>query len=355
MTIPYKWIRRAALAGVLTLPIVASGCGLFSKETSQNIDPPPAEAQSGAKTGDAGGAAATAKELGMKSPVTVYLKDANGYLAPVSLETAAGDGSSAGQKALELMVDGGAHASMLPSGFSPVLPKGTTIKSLHVDKNKLAVVEFSKSFTDYNPQDERSIVEAVTWTLTGINGIQKVELWCEGEKLSEMPVDGFPLDKPLTRDVGINLEEGHGTNMSRSTPVTLYFSAQTEQGDPYYVPVTRLVPRSAETVLQTAMQQLIAGPLETSALTGVMLPDVGVKEVVENGDTVTVDLTDAQFKKGEKVPSEMLHAVILSLTETSGKSKVQIKVNGSADYKDDNNASYSAPVSRPEHLNAFES
>ncbi|AJY76008.1 GerMN domain-containing protein [Paenibacillus beijingensis] len=354
MTIRYHWIRKAALAGALTLPLATAGCGFFSKETSQNIDPPPAEAQSGTQTTNAGAAAASADGQGAQSSMTVYLKDGNGYLAPVSLQTAEGTGISPGQRALELMVDDGPHASGLPQGFTAVLPKGTTVKSLHVDKNKLAVVEFSKSFTDYNPQDERSIVEAVTWTLTGISGIQKVELWCEGEKLSEMPVDGFPLDQPLTRAVGINLEQQQGT-ASRSTPVTLYFSAQTEAGDSYYVPVTRLVPRSGDSMLKTAMTQLIAGPLDSSALTGVMLPDVGVKDISASGDTVTVDLQDAQYKKGEKVPSEMLQAVVLSLTETSGASKVQIKLNGSSDYKDDNNASYSAPVSRPEHLNAFKS
>ncbi|WP_138752435.1 GerMN domain-containing protein [Paenibacillus sinopodophylli] len=345
-----RWIRGAVLSGVLVLPILTAGCGLFSQETSQSIDPPQIEVKDGVDGAETGQAVVDGE-----TQMTVYLEDRNGYLAPISLQTTLGVNEQAGQKALEMMVENGAYAGQLPEDFRAVIPQGTQIKSYKYDKEqKLATVEFSEPFADYNVQDERTIVEAITWTLTAIPGIEGVEVWYEGAKLPEMPVDGYPLDDKLTRAVGINIEAAEGVNYAQSTPVTLYFSAQTLNDEQYYVPVTRLVDRSASPA-QAALEQLISGPLNKKELTSVILPDVQVKNVVQEGDTVTVDLQDEGYQEGEKLPTEMLQALVLSVTEVTGAASVQIKVNGEANIVDMKDQSYSAPVGRPHHVNAIKS
>ncbi|KRE51196.1 GerMN domain-containing protein [Paenibacillus sp. Soil522] len=346
-----RWIRGAVLTGVLVLPIITAGCGFFSQETSQSIDPPQVEVKDGTEGAETGQAA----ELGEESQMTVYLEDRNGYLAPISLQTTLGTNETAAQKALEMMVENGAYANQLPEDFRAVIPQGTQIKSYKYDKEqKLATVEFSEPFNDYNVQDERTIVEAITWTLTAMPGIEGVEIWCEGAKLSEMPVDGYPLDETLTRAIGINIEAAEGVNYAESTPVTLYFSAQTLSDEQYYVPVTRLVARSSSPA-QAALEQLISGPLNKKELTSVILPDVQVKNVVQDGDVVTVDLQDEAYQEGQKLPTEMLQALVLSITENTGAATVQIKVNGEANIVDMANNSYSEPVGRPHHVNAIKS
>lgn len=252
-----RWIRGAVLSSVLVLPILTAGCGLFSQETSKSIDPPQVEVKDGVQDLETGQAVLTGEEAQM----TVYLEDRNGYLAPIALQTTLGANEIAAQKALEIMVENGSYASQLPEGFRAVIPQGTQIKSYSYDKEqKLAKVDFSEPFANYNVQDERTIVEAITWTLTAIPGIEGVEISFEGTKLLEMPEDGFPLDEILTREVGINIEAAEGVNYAQSTPVTLYFSAQTLSDEQYYVPVTRLVARSASPA-QAALEQLISGPL----------------------------------------------------------------------------------------------
>ncbi|MGO4543188.1 GerMN domain-containing protein [Paenibacillus sp. 2TAB23] len=345
-----RWIRGAVLSGVLVLPILTSGCGLFSQETSQSIDPPQIEVKDGVDNAETGQAVVEGE-----TQMTVYLEDRNGYLAPISLTTTLGANEQAGQKALEMMVENGAYASQLPEDFRAVIPQGTQIKSYTYDKEqKLATVEFSEPFADYNAQDERTIVEAITWTLTAMTGIEGVEIWYEGAKLPEMPVDGYPLDEKLTRAVGINIEAAEGVNYGQSTPVTLYFSAQTLNDEQYYVPVTRLVARSSDPA-KAALEQLISGPLNKKELTSVILPDVLVNDIVREGNTVTVDLKDEAYQEGQKLPTEMLQALVLSVTESTGAAAVQIKVNGEANIVDMKDQSYSEPVSRPHHVNAIKS
>ncbi|SDT28864.1 germination protein M [Paenibacillaceae bacterium GAS479] len=355
----YKWIRRAALTGALTLPVVVAGCGWFSPSESKEIDPPQGVNGSvvtgiDGENAAAGTGSAEVSAQGTGTGLTVYLKDASGYLAPVTIQAKLDSKLTPQAQALELLVDGGAYSKLLPAGFSAVLPKGTQILNVAVDaKTKLASVEFSKQFADYNEQDERRILEAITYTLTGMEGIQSVELWEEGEKLPEMPIGQFPLDRALSRSIGINLEAEDGVDYTLSTPVTLYFSSKTEAGDSYFVPVTRLVPRTTDK-LTAALDQLAAGPLEESSLIPVWLPNVSAK-VTQNKGTLTLDLLDEEYKKGDVAPSEMMNAVVLSLTENAGIGQVQIKLNGASDFKDDLNMSYTEPVSRPEQLNAFKS
>ncbi|WP_028611862.1 GerMN domain-containing protein [Paenibacillus harenae] len=346
-----RWIRGAVLSGVLVLPILTAGCSFFSQETGKSIDPPQVEVQDGLEGEEIG----QADLQGQDTQMTVYLEDRNGYLAPIALQTTLGTNEVAAQKALEMMVENGAYANQLPEDFRAVIPQGTQIKKYTYDKEqKLAIVEFSEPFSSYNEQDERTIVEAITWTLTAMTGIEGVEIWYEGAKLTEMPVDAFPLDDALTRDIGINIETANGVNYAQSTPVTLYFSAQTLNDEQYYVPVTRLVDRSASPA-QAAIEQLISGPLNTKELTSVILPDVEVKNIVQEGEVVTVDLQDEAYQAGQKLPAEMLQALVLSITETTGADSVQLKVNGETNIIDDADQSYSEPVSRPHHVNAIKS
>lgn len=351
MMIQKRWFRRTALAAALALPVLISGCGLFSQQANKPIDPPQAETSDGLElkpTGQAG-------QQGQETSLTVYLQDRNGYLAPISVSANLGENESAGQKALEMMVENGAYASQLPEDFRAVIPQGTQIKKLEYDpEQKLAKVDFSEPFVDYNSQDERVIVEAITWTLTGIEGIEGVEIYHEGEKLTAMPVANYPMDEPLTRDIGINIELANGVNYSNSSPVTLYFSAETMNDEQYYVPITRLISRS-DSPAHAAMEQLIAGPLDRKKLISVIMPEAEVTNIEKKDDLVIIDIEDESYVEGHKVPSEMLQAVVLSLTETTGATAVQIRINGDSNLVDNKNISYSEPVGKPEHVNALKS
>ncbi|MFD1957629.1 GerMN domain-containing protein [Paenibacillus thailandensis] len=353
-----RWIRRAAIGGMLVIPLVTAGCGLFTEETSA-IDPPQdvvSESDAPTNAGSQVGQPDTAQEVqGEQTRLTVYLQNADGYLAPVSIPVALGQDEQAGEKALALMVEDGEYAAAIPSDFRALLPKGTQINSFTIDpEQKLAKVDFSESFVSYNAQDERPMVEAITWTLTAMSGIEQVELSVQGEKLAEMPVDSFPLDEPLTRSIGINLETASGVTLSQSTPVTLYFSSQTADNEQYYVPVTRLIPRT-DAPAEAAMEQLVSGPLNGSPLTAVVTPDFLVKNVEVNEGVATVDFEDSAYQAGDPIPQELLQAVILSVTENTEAKQVQIRLNGDSNIVDENNNSYNQPVERPHHVNALKS
>ncbi len=346
----YKWVRWVVIMGLFAF--VASGCGISGKDdATQPIDPPPGSADGIEDTAAQAGGEDAGQQAQSQQQVTLYFKDAKGYVAPVTMAIEKTEGIA--RKSLEYMVEDGPYQQMVPQGFTALLPKGTEIKGMDIVKDKkLAIVDFSKEFLNYNPQDERKILEAVTWTLTGFPSIQQVQLWVEGKALQEMPVDGTPLDEPLTRAaLGINIEQAEGVDLSEAVPVTLYFLNQTEDLQTYYVPVTRMIART-DNIAKASVEQLIKGPKGTK-LSSVIASDAEVIDVKQADGIVTVNFSDKLLGEDHKAPAESLQSVVLSLTENTGAAKVQIMVNGDAKISGTDNANYSKPVARPAHLNPF--
>ncbi len=341
--IQWKWLRYAIMTGAIAL--VTSGCSILGSGGNDAIDPPPGTDAQTATTQPV-----TIDMAAQKlSQMTVYVKDAKGFVAPVSINMP--QTLSVARSALEYMVAGGPVSGLLPGGFSALLPKGTLVKGINiVQDQKLAIVDFSKEFNNYEEKDERKLLEAVVWTMTGFPTVEKVQLWVEGTPLTEMPKGKTPLDEPLGRAIGINIEKSGNVDFGQSSPVTLYFLNQNDENYKYYVPVTRMVKRT-DNIARAVVNELIKGPDPNRGLAAVLNATTEVKAVKETEGLITVDFSEKLLGADKKASADGLQSIILSLTENTGASKVQIMVNGDVKVTSTDEHSYSRPVSRPVHLN----
>lgn len=329
--------------------MVLTGCNLGQSSSGQ-IDPPPADVESQML---AGTDTSTMAQVDVEEAVsTVYLKNEQGLLAPVSLHLPTGTQQDKMTRALGMLVENGPYRSLLPSGFTGVLPAGTEVKAVTVKAEEhLAIVEFTKPFSTYDGKDERKIMEAVTWTLTEFPDTEFVQLWVDGNKLNEMPVNGTPLDRDLNRALGINLEIGNIATLTGTSPVTVYFSAQTDVGDSYFVPVTRFVPAGGNPV-QSALNELIKGPAREGGLQSVVSNGLKIDGITSSDDgIVTVSVSDDMFEAGEKPPAEMMQSLVLTVADNSQGEKVRIWLNGEKEVIGTDNQTYSEAVSKPVHIN----
>jgi germination protein M len=328
---------------------ILGGCALWSDGTrTGEIDPPPQNgSKTNANTDDAEEKPAMADLSGPTMEITGYFADPNGLVAPISMRVPFAEGTAAAT--LAYMVEGGPGEAMLPPGFRALIPKGTHVQ-LDITEDGTAVVDFSDEFASYNAQDERKILEAVTWALTEFERIDRVSLRLKGRPLTEMPVNGMPVAAALTRStIGINLERAKGADFGQSTPVTLYFQSSTDDGYAYFVPVTRLIPRTDNPAL-AAVHELIKGPMNRH-LSGVITPAAEVLDLRKQDDVLQINLNDAVLTEDLRTPQESIQSVILSLTETTGLAKVQILVNGSAEVWSTDEQLYDMPATQPAHLN----
>jgi germination protein M len=346
-----KRLRRWG-ALLLLLPLL-SACSMgprTNQEGAAEIDPPP----SGVEQTILKDLTAQAL-LDGNDVVTVYLQDQNGYLAPMSLRLEADQSStsSSAEKAMAWMTANKQLADQLPPGFKAILPEGTRVSSITENQSEGTIaVDFAAPFPSIIASQERKVLEALVWTLTELPGIDKVKLSVEGQPLRSFPSSGLPVDKVLTRGVGINLETGQNVQVSRSMAVTLYFSAQSASGEGYFVPVTRLINRQADTA-KAALEQLILGPKNLQSLNPVLIHGTTIEQLTHMADTVNVSLRNDDWVPELPVPAEMMEALVLTLTEASAAPQVKVVINGDDSLVDSDKHSYEQPVTRPTNVNTL--
>ncbi|MGM0752381.1 MAG: GerMN domain-containing protein [Bacillota bacterium] len=344
---------------VLASSVYLSGCGLLSfGDDKEKIDPPQdlSYLKEGEKVDTAKGEDAekevSKEEANAETVMTeLYLIDKNGYVVSQSLPLPGEE--SVAKQALEYLVVNGPVQNVLPNGFRAVLPADTQVT---VDiKDGTAIADFSPEFNNYQPEDEQKILQSVTWTLTQFESVEKVELRVNGYPLTEMPVNGTPIDeKGLTRKVGINVDTSGVVDPTSTKPLTVYYVSQSDDKT-YYVPVTKRVSSNSVDEVTAVVNELIDGPGYSSSLasdfTGAKLLD---DPKLEDG-TVTLNFNEAVYGSlEEKMVSEhMLNSLVLSLTEQKGIKGVSVLVNGEATAVSKDGETITEPVTRPENVNAI--
>ncbi|WP_420849634.1 GerMN domain-containing protein [Peribacillus tepidiphilus] len=341
---------------LLASSVLLGGCGLFG-EKKKDIDPP----QDVSYVDDAAAlenkgkesteTTAKGEEAKQQTVLTeLYLIDKNGYVVPQSIPLPNTKGVA--KQALEYLVTNGPVSNLLPNGFRAVLPTDTQV-DVNINKDGLAVVDFSPEFANYNPEDELKILQSITWTLTQFDGVKDVQIKINGHEISEMPVNGTPISKNLSRANGINLDTTNAVDITSTKPVTVYYLGG-EEGNYYYVPVTKRISETKDDNITAVVKELAEGPGYASGLLTEFMPDVELVEAPKVADgKVTLNFNESIYGSFEEktVSTRLLNALVLSLTEQQGIESVEVLVNGKAELKNQDGKPISEPVIRPEKIN----
>lgn len=344
-------------SGVVVSALLLSGCGLLGgEEKATKIDPPQEVtytdeeikvAESNADKEVSEQKKDEAVEETIKTEL--YLIDKNGYVVPQTIDLPQTD--SVATQALKYLVKDGPITEMLPNGFQAVIPADTKI-SVNVE-DKVATVDFSSEFKDYQAEDEMKILQSITWTLTQFDSIEKVKLQMNGHPLEEMPVNGTPIGDELSRNDGINLDTSQMADLTNTKPITVYYIGG-EKDNYYYVPVTKRVSNNEEDNIAAAVSELVKGPGVSSNLLNEFRPEVKLidEAKVEDGK-VTLNFNESIINSFEekKISEHVLNTLVLSLTEQPGIESVAVTVNGKAELVDEDGKKLTKPVTRPEKVN----
>ncbi|MBU9721965.1 MULTISPECIES: GerMN domain-containing protein [Bacillaceae] len=284
----------------------------------------------------------------------LYLLDRNGYVAAQTMNIPRS--SNEVQAAVEYLVQGGPVTEMLPNGFQAVLPPGTEVLDSEVS-NGVATVDLSEHFAEYHPDQELQVLQALTWTLTQLDDVDRVMLRMNGEELTEMPQNGTPISSGYTRGHGINLETDNVSDLVDTKPVVVYFLSQTDDLQTYYVPVTRRVPNNMDSY-EAVVNELLEGPALMSGLLNDFSREVELldnPQLASNG-TLTLNFNEALRSQleGTAVSQDVLNMLVLSLTEQPDVRDVAIQVESDDTIMVSTGETITEPVSRPTNVNTGE-
>ena len=138
------------------------------------------------------------QQEGESSYTQVYLKEEEGLIVPLSIET-----GEAKDSAERIQFMSGVLAGKQPiEGFQAFYAGEEILNTVSI-QDGIATLDFHAAFSDYDERDELRLLEAIVWGVTQFEDVDGVILQVEGQQLTEMPKRHTPLNMPLTREIGI--------------------------------------------------------------------------------------------------------------------------------------------------------
>lgn len=266
-----------------------------------------------------------------KSPV--FLLDSYNMLgrSEVVVSTNKNDIENRAKELLNILIQGGSKEDKIPSGFRAILPSDTKILSLKYDDG-LIKVNFSKEILDIDESMEETMIEAIVYTLTSIEKVEKIIIYVEGDILSKLPKTKINLPSTLDRSFGIN-KEYDITSTKDINMITVYYINKFNDSY-YYVPVSKFVNDDSEKI-KIIVDSLSSSSIYNNNLMSFLNYNTKLLSATQDLDTMTLEFNSYIFNDYDKksVLEEVIYTIKLSVEDNYNVNELVFKVDNEEIYK----------------------
>ncbi|MGM8213299.1 GerMN domain-containing protein [Virgibacillus sp. W0430] len=343
---------RVLLCLFTALIILLSGC-FKGEQSMEEIDVPKATGTVNKKESEPinddaidAGQELNEEQVTETAPRQLYLLDANGMVAAQTLELPQLESKEVATQVLSYLVKDGPVSSILPNGFEAVLPAGTEVLGLNLKEDGTLIVDLSKEFANYKAEDELKVLQAMTFTLTQFDNVERLKLRINGEDQTEMPVNGTPISEGYSRANGINIIHSDTVDLLNSEAVTMYYPAE-YNNNRYFVPVTQYVEGKNEEKLNSIVNRLLKGSMYDTNVLHVFNSKTSLihEPTLKNG-TLELIFNEGILKDKEKrvIADEVVETLVRTLTEQQEVEAIDIKVENIDALVNENGEVYNEPV-----------
>ena len=261
----------------------------------------------------------------------VYLLDNHNYLARTTVAITSTEIEKKARDLLNILIKDSSGESKVPNGFKSIIPSNTEIKSLEL-VNDIIKVNFSKELLDVNEEYEEKVIEAIVYTLTSIEGVNKVIIYVDGDVLSKLPKTKINLPSTLDKSYGIN-KEYNISSFKNINSVTVYYVSKFND-DTYYVPVTKYMNDDREKI-KIIIEELASTPLYNTGLMSYLNSNISLLASEQDIDTLSLVFDDYLFNdaNSKNILEEVIYSISLSVGDNYDVKEVIFEVNNEEIYK----------------------
>lgn len=262
---------------------------------------------------------------------SVFLLDSYNMLGKTEVPVSSKDIESFAKELLEVLINGGANEDRIPNGFKSVLPSDTKILSLKYDKD-LIKVDFSKELLNTSKEMEEKIVEAIVYTLTSINGVNKVIIYVDGNILTKLPQTKINLPSTLDRSFGIN-KEYDINSIKDINQVTIYY-VNKNNDNYYYVPVTKYLNDDRDKI-KIVIDELSGNSIYNTNLMSFLNSNAELISSEKKDDLMHLNFNEYIFSDIEEknILEEVIYTISLSVCDNYEVKGVVFNVENEEIYK----------------------
>ena len=242
---------------------------------------------------------------------TIYLVDSDDYVARTSISTCKCDGVDKAKDLLDGLTIEGTKSNIIPNGFRSVIPSGTKILNIEL-REEVLTIDFSKELLEVNEKEEMKMIEAIIYTLTSIDGIDKVVIKVEGEILNKLP-SGNNIPTVLDRKYGIN-KSYDLVNTTNIESYTIYYVNE-YNNNKYYVPVTKYVNSKNEDPIRLIIKELSSTPIYETNLMSYLNASVELSNYELVGNNLKLNFNELLLNDIDesKILEEVIYTIGLSI------------------------------------------
>ena len=168
---------------------------------------------------------------------SIYLIDSKNYVSRVNVAISKKEEENKIKEIINYLTIGSTNSSYIKEGFNPIIPKNTKLLSVDINET-LVKLNFSKEFYHIDSSLEEKMISAIIYSITSLDGIDKISIYVEDHLLTAMPNSLTSLPPTLDRTFGIN-KIYDLTSIKGSTSTTVYYLSKYKDYY-YYVPVTMI-------------------------------------------------------------------------------------------------------------------
>ena len=262
----------------------------------------------------------------------IYLLDAHQYVTRVDVMGCDCDAVETAKDSIQGLIIDGKKEHIIPNGFRALIPSGTEVRNVEL-KDKVLTINFSRELLDINEKYEEKMIEAIVYTLTSIDGIDKVIIQVEGEVLDKLPKSGKSIPTVLDRSYGINKVYDLATTRDIDSYTVYYVSHYNDYE--YYVPVTKYVNKNKNDKIKVIIDELSTSPIYEDNLMSYVNANVSLIDYSIDQDTLKLNFNDSIFSDStsENILEEVVYTISLSVFDNYPVQEVVFLVNNEEIYK----------------------
>lgn len=262
----------------------------------------------------------------------IYLLDTNDYVARTTIRGCDCNTLEMAKDVAEGLIIGGKKNDIIPNGFRAIIPSGTEVLNVYLE-NKVLTINFSKELLDINSRYEDKMIEAIVYSLTSIDGIDKVVIQVEGTNLSKLPNSGKILSTSLDKSYGIN-KSYDLVSLHDVDSYTVYYVSKYNDNQ-YYVPVTKYVNDQKQDKIKVIIDELATSPIYEVNLMSFLDSNVLLLDYKLEEDYIALNFNDSILDDGSnnKILEEVIYTISLSIEDNYNVKEVSFLVNNEEIYK----------------------
>ena len=164
------------------------------------------------------------------------------------------------------------------------------------------------------------MIEALVYTLTSIDKVDKIIIYVEGDILTKLPKTKIILPSTLDKTFGIN-KNFNLTSTKNITDVTVYYINQINESY-YYVPVTKYLNDNREKI-DIIIEELSIGLNPNIKLKSYLTEETQLVSKTLEGKTMKVEIKDNN-ELNKNIKNNIDKTVVLSICSTYDIEEVEL-------------------------------